>query len=93
MKWFAFALVALMLAAPAAAQYQITESVIGSGGTDALTIVAEPGDTSAVDTAGQEATHTALILADDRAVLGLRFHHPGDREDIAIIGFWVPQAP
>ena len=39
MKWFAPVLVALvaalMLAAPVAAQYQITESVIGSGGTDA----------------------------------------------------------
>jgi hypothetical protein len=39
MKWFAPVLVALlasiMLAAPAVAQYQITESVIGSGGTNA----------------------------------------------------------
>ncbi len=39
MKWFARVLsalvVVLMLAAPAAAQYQINESVIGSGGTDA----------------------------------------------------------
>ncbi len=39
MKWFAFAFaaltVALLVAVPAAAQYQITESVIGSGGTNA----------------------------------------------------------
>ncbi len=39
MKWFSVALtmvaVALMFAAPAAAQYQITESVIGSGATNA----------------------------------------------------------
>jgi hypothetical protein len=36
MKWFAIALtIALLVAAPAAAQYQITESVIGSGATNA----------------------------------------------------------
>jgi len=35
MKWIAFALGVLMFAVPALAQYQITESVIGSGGTDA----------------------------------------------------------
>jgi hypothetical protein len=39
MKWFALAVVALVgalaFAAPAVAQYQITESVIASGGTDA----------------------------------------------------------
>ncbi|MFH1690809.1 MAG: T9SS type A sorting domain-containing protein [Candidatus Eisenbacteria bacterium] len=39
MKWFALAFVALVgalaFASPAAAQYQITESVIGSGGTNA----------------------------------------------------------
>lgn len=35
MKWFALALIVLAVAAPAAAQYQITESVIGSGATNA----------------------------------------------------------
>jgi hypothetical protein len=64
-----------------------------SGGPDKVTIVAEPGDTEVLGTAGQEATHTALLLVDGRAVLGLRVLHPGSIEDIAIIGFWVPQAP
>ncbi len=58
-----------------------------------LTVIATAGDTTQAGHPPQPASHTAVIQLDGRDMLGLRIVHEGPKEDIVIIGFWIPLTP
>jgi len=53
-----------------------------------LTVEVADGDTPGSGAMAGVATHTARLNLDGAEVLGLRLVHPGNRANIAIIGFW-----
>ncbi len=55
-----------------------------------LTVEIAVGDTPEAGAWADAATHTAVLSLDGTEVLGLRVVHRGSRDDIAIIGFWLP---
>ena len=55
-----------------------------------LTVEIAVGDTPEAGAWAGAATHTAVLSLDGTEVLGLRVVHRGSRDDIAIIGFWLP---
>ena len=64
-------------------------------GVDTWSVIVMRGDTGETANAG-DATHHAVFMVDGLAALGLRLDHrggPAGSDRIAIIGFWLPQAP
>ena len=67
---------------------EVAEGVDGAPQRVSIEVV--EGDTFTAPASSAQATHTATLHADGTVVLGLRILHPGEPDEIAIIGFSSP---